>query len=215
MSEEPKSAASPEATRDSLLAAAAAVFAEQGYAQARVREIARRAAANLAAINYHFGGKQALYLEVLRHHAQERIGRYPMPAPQADPEAALAAAIAALLQRFLAAGPSALLPQLMMRELAAPTEALPNVVQAMIRPQFLQLQALVAGVLGPTAEPALVQRCAFSIVSQCIFYLFARPLVSALAPEVYADDPVPRLSAHIAQFSLAALRALRQQGASS
>ena len=86
-----------------------------------------------------------------------------MPTPQADPEAALAAAIAALLQRFLAAGRGALLPQLMMRELAAPTEALPSVVQTMIKPQFLQLQALVAEVLGSAAEPVLVQRCSFSI----------------------------------------------------
>lgn len=210
-------APSAEATRDNLLAAAAAVFAEQGYAQARVREIASRAGANLAAINYHFGGKQALYLEVLRQLASERIGRFPMPAPAAerDPETALTAAIAALLQRFLDAGRGALLPQLMMRELAAPTEALPSVVQNMVRPQFLQLQELVAAMLGPSADPALVQHCAFSIVSQCMFYLFARPLVSALVPQVYDGDPVSALSTHIARFSLAALRALRDQEKSS
>lgn len=55
-----------EITRQALLDHATDVFAENGFDHASVREITRRAAANQAAINYHFGGKEALYREVLR-----------------------------------------------------------------------------------------------------------------------------------------------------
>ena len=53
-------------TRQALLDHGTDVFAENGFDGASVREITRRATSNLAAINYHFGGKNALYAEVLR-----------------------------------------------------------------------------------------------------------------------------------------------------
>src|ERR1700730_5796797 len=55
-----------EITRQALLDHATDVFAENGFDRASVREITRRADVNQAAINYHFGGKEALYREVLR-----------------------------------------------------------------------------------------------------------------------------------------------------
>ena len=55
-----------EITRNALLDHATDVFAELGYEGASVREITRRAMANQASINYHFGGKEALYREILR-----------------------------------------------------------------------------------------------------------------------------------------------------
>jgi AcrR family transcriptional regulator len=53
-------------TRQALLDHATDVFAASGFDRASVREITRRAGANQAAINYHYGGKDALYREVLR-----------------------------------------------------------------------------------------------------------------------------------------------------
>ena len=53
-------------TRQALLHHSADIFAESGFDRASVREITSRAGANQAAINYHFGGKEALYREVLR-----------------------------------------------------------------------------------------------------------------------------------------------------
>lgn len=54
------------ASRDRLLDAAAAEFAERGYAGAGVDRIARRARLNKAMIYYHFPNKQALYRAVLQ-----------------------------------------------------------------------------------------------------------------------------------------------------
>ena len=53
-------------TRQALIAAALAVFAEKGFVAGSIREITRRAKANQAAVTYHFGGKEGLYREVLR-----------------------------------------------------------------------------------------------------------------------------------------------------
>ncbi|RME65412.1 MAG: TetR family transcriptional regulator, partial [Alphaproteobacteria bacterium] len=52
-------------TRGRLLRAALAQFAQYGFEGASVREITAAAGANLAAVNYHFGSKEALYHAVV------------------------------------------------------------------------------------------------------------------------------------------------------
>ncbi|MEW6336851.1 MAG: TetR family transcriptional regulator [Acidobacteriota bacterium] len=54
------------ATRDRLLDSAERLFAQHGLAATSVREITAEAGANLAAVNYHFGGKHQLYVESFR-----------------------------------------------------------------------------------------------------------------------------------------------------
>src|SRR5512139_3551664 len=49
---------------DRILDAAERLFAERGFEGASVRDLAAAAGVNLAAINYHFGGKEALYRAV-------------------------------------------------------------------------------------------------------------------------------------------------------
>jgi len=53
-------------TRDRLLEEAEPLFAERGFEATSVRDITAAAGANLAAVNYHFGGKDKLYREVFR-----------------------------------------------------------------------------------------------------------------------------------------------------
>src|SRR5689334_6495275 len=56
-------------TKTRLLEAAGEEFAEKGFEGATVRSICARASANLAAVNYHFGDKEQLYLQaVLEAH---------------------------------------------------------------------------------------------------------------------------------------------------
>jgi AcrR family transcriptional regulator len=62
---------SQDETRRKLLQAAAEVIAEHGYQAATVREICTRAGANIAAVNYHFGDKLALYTELLKAAVNE------------------------------------------------------------------------------------------------------------------------------------------------
>jgi AcrR family transcriptional regulator len=53
-------------TRDRILRAAQRLFADRGYADTSVRAVVAKARVNQASINYHFGGKDGLYREVLR-----------------------------------------------------------------------------------------------------------------------------------------------------
>lgn len=58
------------ATRERILGAAESLFMEQGYAATSLRVITAKAKVNLAAVNYHFGSKQALIREVF----ERRLG---------------------------------------------------------------------------------------------------------------------------------------------
>jgi AcrR family transcriptional regulator len=52
-------------TRQRLLRAAELLFIERGYEALSLRQVTARAAANLAAVNYHFGSKEAMVQELL------------------------------------------------------------------------------------------------------------------------------------------------------
>ena len=53
-------------TRDRLLQVAAEMFADRGFKKVTIREISAAAQANVAAVNYHFGDKDALYRAVVQ-----------------------------------------------------------------------------------------------------------------------------------------------------
>src|SRR5271170_5428548 len=59
-------------TREHLLEAAGHVFAKKGFERSTAKEICERAGTNTAAVNYHFGGIEALYAAVL-DEARSRI----------------------------------------------------------------------------------------------------------------------------------------------
>ncbi|MFG1483135.1 helix-turn-helix domain-containing protein [Halobacteriovorax sp. HFRX-2_2] len=55
-------------TRDLILATASRLFADRGYDNTSIRDIAKEADANVSAINYHFKSKAGLYAEVLNEN---------------------------------------------------------------------------------------------------------------------------------------------------
>lgn len=59
---------SDRSVHDRLLDAAEELFCEHGFDDTSVRKIATIANCNIAAVNYYFGGKDKLYIEVWRRH---------------------------------------------------------------------------------------------------------------------------------------------------
>ncbi len=60
-------------TAQDLLTVATRLFAERGYEGASVRAICNAAGANVNAVSYHFGGKSALYNQVIQGLGDRRL----------------------------------------------------------------------------------------------------------------------------------------------
>lgn len=204
------------ATKHRLLEAAGAAFAEAGFAKTTVRDICERAGANLAAVNYHFRTKEALYAEVLTDAHRCALEQHPLTDARDEsrpPEDRLRAFVRAFLARILDEGRPAWHGKLMSREMAEPTGALDRLVEESIRPQYELLSQIVRGMLGPDAAHPLVRRCVSSVVGQCLFYHFARPVIARLMPDTrLSNDEIAQLADHIAAFSIGAIRSLAGAG---
>jgi AcrR family transcriptional regulator len=201
-------------TRHRLLKAAGEVFAKRGFRQATVREICKRAHANVAAINYHFHDKQRLYEAVLKHAlrcVRETYCTAHRSITSANAKQELREVIAARLHAVFDLGRAAWHGKLMSREMIEPTEALDALVKEELTPLFQRVQACVRAILGPGASDKQVRRCAFSISSQWVFYYYNRQVISRLDPTMrFGPEDIDALAEHIAQFSLAALKEVRR-----
>jgi AcrR family transcriptional regulator len=201
-------------THHRLLEAAGEVFAERGFREATVREICKRAHANVAAINYHFHDKRGLYEAVLKYALSRVRNKYPTghgPITPANVEQELHEMIAARLHAVFDLGRTAWHSKLMSREMIEPTEALDALVKEELQPFFQRLQSCVRAILGPEVGDEQVRRCGFSISSQWVYYHYNRQVISRLDPAMrFGPEDIDALAGHIAQFSLAALKELRR-----
>jgi len=206
------------ATRQRLLDVAGSVFAEHGFRSATIREICARADANVAAVNYHFGDKEQLYLAVLEQAHRSALERYPPDlgaTGAAPPEERLRAFIRSFLLRLLDDGVPAWLGKLMAREMIEPTPALDGLVERVMRPLFTRLVGIVGELAGEGADPERIRLCSQSVVGQCIFYRHAQECLRRLGPEaIVGRGRVEAVADHVARFSLAAIRDLGDSGAS-
>jgi TetR/AcrR family transcriptional regulator, regulator of cefoperazone and chloramphenicol sensitivity len=199
--------ATQDPTKDRLLEAAGEEFAEKGYDGATVRSICARAGANLAAVNYHFGDKEQLYLQaILEAH---RCGVEMAPDEEffvGTPAEQLRRYVRHFLRHILAIHQSGPWHQnLMHQEMLRPTKASEVLVREVIRPKFERLLQVLARVC-PGADERRLHVIAFSIIGQCLHYKMGRPFIERLVgPEEYQSLDVDYLTDHITAFSLAAL----------
>ncbi len=201
-------------TRAALIEAATEVFVKEGFRAARVQDIAARAGQRLSAINYHFNGKEGLYLAVLRYHGETAIAAMPLlpPDPSLPVRERLEFAIHAICSRLLGSGGNSRIGALLLRELTSPTPALDMLFERFTKPQSELLRGLVAEILDAGPRDESVERAMLSILGQCIVYRSARPFIERLMPALLEDaDADTRLARHISDFSWAGLMALRAQ----
>jgi TetR/AcrR family transcriptional regulator, regulator of cefoperazone and chloramphenicol sensitivity len=199
-------------TENRLLEAAGEIFAKYGYRAATVRQICEKAGANIAAVNYHFGDKEGLYLAVLRSVPNAYAEKYPPGSglkPGATAELKLRAYVESLLQRVFDEGRPGWHTKIIAREMIEPTRALDTLLEEVARPIHQELASIVRELLGPGVSQALLRRSTLSIMSQCVYYHHARTVIRRLYPEQkYDPEEIEQLATHITQFSLAALKAL-------
>jgi AcrR family transcriptional regulator len=204
--------APPEATKERLVAAAATLFAERGFHATSVRDIARRAGANVASGHYHYGSKKALYLEVLRDQfrsVRSELRKRGGSRPNAELSRlshdeiveVLHSRIRTILDLLIGPSPS-LHATLMQREMSDPSEALPVIVAEFIVPMTEEMSAIVQQ-LYPRMGADDVESCVRSIAGQMLFYRFAMPaMLHMLGREEYARGTAAKIAEHITAFSL-------------
>ena len=204
----------PTGARERLLDVAADCFAANGYAGTSVRDLAHAAGVNVAAVSYHFGGKERLYQECLRHHFTQAQAFWDAARHRQQHAATLGTHIAAeqALRQHIHEFVQMLFREetaftLMLREFLEPTEALGQVVAEFIGPNTSILQALVEQLRPDLKGAPSLRGCCGSIVGQCVNLRVARALIARLDNLEQLDAAFLRRSAEqIADFSLAALR---------
>jgi TetR/AcrR family transcriptional regulator, regulator of cefoperazone and chloramphenicol sensitivity len=201
-------------TRARIIEAAGEVFAETGFEKATVREICARAHANIAAVNYHFRDKLGLYTEVLKAAACNGRAVLEEAHAVADPEQALRLFIHGMFRRMHEADSPSRYARVMMHELAQPTGALDVVVEQMVRPNSRILCAIVGQLLNRPPDDELTRLSAASVIAQVVHHVHAKPVIQKLWPGLKSSPEArERIADHIANFSLAALHALRGSSA--
>jgi AcrR family transcriptional regulator len=201
-------------TRSRLIEAAGIVFSEKGYDRATAREICDLAQASPAAVNYHFGGKEKLYVAVLREAHRRLMNVEALEAiakDMDDPEEGLAQFFGGLLHSMLDPSPAGWIAKLIMREMSAPTRALDEVIDLQVRPRSLLLRSLIGRMMNLSVDHPAVVRGTLSSVGQFVFLFQNRRVIKSVFPELdLTSAGIDEMARHIWRFTIAGLRAVAQ-----
>jgi len=179
----------PRDTRAAVLAAARKLFAQRGFDGTSTRAIATAAGANLGAIPYHFGTKDALYEAVLAAVAEPLVAR--VRAADAGARSPLDAieAIVRAFAGYLADYPE--VPALMVRELPldravpAPQRQAMQTIMGLVSERIRAGQKAGSIVAG---DPVLLT---FSVVAQPMYWSLMRRRIDAVFG-LNSGDPAVR-----------------------
>jgi AcrR family transcriptional regulator len=154
--------------RQRILAAARELFAQHGYEGTSVRDITARAKANLAAITYHFGSKEALFHAVISSVAEPLVEAVSQAAqapgtPLQRIDLALRAA-----NRHVQANPWA--PPVMLRQLAGSGRLPEPLVQAWKRNITTLVGLITAGQQDGSIRAGDPLLLALSAIGQVFFF---------------------------------------------
>jgi len=196
-------------TRLRVLNAACEIFAQKGYRDARVADICGRAGANVASVNYYFGGKASLYQEAWRQALEDFQQRVILDVEAVLPKEALRQYIQALIRLFSAKGESADFSRLYLMELLNPTGLIEDAWREMMETRRQRLQQIIRRIMGPGAKELAVRFCEQSIINQCrVLLTIKRSDLEYMLEERLTPDLIRRLADHIADFSLAGIEAV-------
>ena len=191
-------------TRDALLRAARLLFAQHGYDATSIRQITREAGANLGAVTYHFGSKQALYHAVLEAALTPLASRIVAVAEGPGTPLDRASEVVRAYFDLLAETPD--LPFLLVQEMMARREA-PLPVTSTLR----RVSGALAGLVRDGQEDGSIRDgdallYALSIIAQPIHLSIVSKVLAQVAGVDPRDPAVrDRLHAHTAAFVRAGL----------
>lgn len=208
----------PPETRDRLLEAAESLFARRGYAATSVRDITADAGTNLAAVNYHFGGKRNLYREVFSRRIdalrEQRLAALHPHDGRADRQSSLEQVLLDFANAFLAPlredpeGRTTL--RLLLREVVDPLLPADLLRRELVLPVAKALRSAVA-TAAPELDDRMVRLCVQSFLAQLIHVMHAHRF-SAVEPNGPDRElSILELVQHTVRFTVAGIERLREQ----
>ncbi|MCK9295893.1 MAG: CerR family C-terminal domain-containing protein [Desulfobulbaceae bacterium] len=224
-----KSAPAPGTTRRRLIEAGLDIFGEHGYTGATTRMIADRGEVNLAAIPYHFGGKEGLYGAVIGHiittvrgQLDPVLGEIEARLGQGRPEPGEAQE---LLQKFLGrlvdfvvgSKEAPRFSRIILREQMSPSSAYDQIYEGIMRPILIMAATLLAVITGRQDGPDReTQLRAFVLIGQIMAFRFAREtLVRSLGLEGYSPGETAEINRIILEQTEAMLFGLQHRSGSA
>jgi AcrR family transcriptional regulator len=197
----------PKDTRASLLECAEELFLAHGFEGVSIRQITKASGTNVAAVNYHFNGKTALFREILAKRLDEItqdklaiLKDLDEKNPAADLEQILDAYIRSFFES-LSTPDSDRLTQVIYQEMGPDAVASDLVAKRLIAPinQATQRTILRA---RPDLDKDYVSYCVTSITGQVLHFIRAREVLKNIRTpaqnHTFTEDTVH----HITQFSM-------------
>lgn len=176
-------------TRRQILEVAGRLFADKGLSRTTSKEICALAGSNMAAVNYHFGGKDGLYQQVLvESHKQlvsiEELQHISGSTARANDK------LARLLEHVLVRPPGhrhwGL--RVLIHEMLAPSEHVPVLVRQAVLPKVSIMLGWVAEIVELPVEHPAVQRAMAFVLLPCMVLLVApKPVRKQVLPALDAD----------------------------
>jgi TetR/AcrR family transcriptional regulator, regulator of cefoperazone and chloramphenicol sensitivity len=202
-----------QSTRDQLLEAAGQVFAEKGFERSTAKEISERAGTNTAAVNYYFGGIEALYDAVVEE-ARNRIfsdqAIENAVVGKTTAKAQLEAVFGVVAQTLLGPVSSSWVLRVLGRDMVTPSARSNAAKEKLILPRALILSRFVAQFLDLPEDDAAVARACISIMAPfCMLILADRHRMKRALPSLGLDArDAPAMANHLAKFAIGGLEAV-------
>jgi AcrR family transcriptional regulator len=194
---------SPGRTRRRLIHEAQRLFVENGFDATSVREITRAAKANLGAITYHFGSKQALYDAVLEQAFEPVRARARVAFPEGiHPLDAIEVLMRGVFEE-MAARPE--LPQLILQQ-ALKRNSMPAAAKRSLGALFRRLAMLIRqGQAGGSIRAGDSLWLAISVMAQPAYFNLVRRFAPDLLSAERGATKWADVADHMVQFARAGL----------
>ena len=200
---------SREASKEKILEAAVQVFDLRGFQGATVREICDRAGVNVAAVNYHFGDKAALYELAFSQTvkaAQSRIGMpFDILDTVGDPRAVLRRFLVQMALKGLTGNFEPPNFRLVGWEILSPTGSIQKMLTRELGPKVDRVEALIADMLETTPGTPAARARAVWVLGQAIHFARFGPLLIGERRDRLGDNDALAMAETLAEQTLAGL----------
>jgi len=209
-------------SRHRIVQIAEQIFAEKGFEDTSIRDITTAAQCNLAAVNYHFGSKDNLYLLIFQQHMdvmrEKRVSAiqnlFQDPTSPVTIEQLLDAFCHAFVHPFITDRQGKIRIQLMLQELQNPHLPGAKFVTEVIAPVNQALKDAIQKIY-PDLNPLTITLCIQSVVNllmgQMMPIIHKNPMTEHIRKIMTPNFDLERNIQHIVQFAAAGIKSYTEE----